>query len=772
LSSRTLKQYRASEKPMIDKQRVLERLDMREYFAQYFPQARSGRTEISVCSPFRNDEHPSLAINAVTGLWCDHGNGDSGDVFDFEQRMSRCDFPTAVEKLAHRAGMNGTPDPNTETGIVRTLQSHGFKVDAARWSATLFEANGLAARSFLNARGLTDDTLQRYGVGYDERMKAVTIPLVLQGEQIASLKRMFFDGQGQPTGQARWRSKNGKKDFRNYGQATLYCFELAKNADSVIVCEGELDCLLLRQHGLDAVTGTSGAGTWKPAWSEHLRGKGVTLAYDSDEPGRKSAVMVAGKLQGIARTIRIANLFPKNEGSDKDRKDVTDFFRLGGTVEGFTAILAGATEYKPDATPPDAEAEPRLSQARIADEILEEHELIYVGGSFYRYGSGIWRKDAIRFVEREIKRHCGLRANRSLIESIKYLAALECQIEESDLNADRMLFNFRNGLLNLRTDSLEPHSPDQLSTIQFPFEFQPDGSCVRWTRFLDEVFQGNDSLSLLLQEIFGYVLIPDTSMQKMFWFVGEGANGKGVAIKVLEELIDKSNRTCVDIRNLHNPFVRAALHNKLLAVQGDFPRKFFGNEDLIKTFVGGDSMDAQEKFKPQFEFIPFCRFIFAMNTLPETKDLSKGFFRRVVIVPFTRTFAEDEQDRRLLETLQKELPGIFLWALEGLKRLVENKRFTESPDALRALENYKQEHNTVGQFVESECVLGPEAKCKGSEFWSAYELFSAESGVEALSRKEFAVQLKRGYPVTVKTHRWGDESGPARTYFGIGLRGQ
>ena len=380
------------------------------------------------------------------------------------------------------------------------------------------------------------------------------------------------------------------------------------------------------------------------------------------------------------------------------------------------------------------------------------------------------QKDRRRFVEREVKKRCGSRATRSLIESIKYLVSLECQEEEPDLNADFLLFNFRNGILNLRADCLEPHSPDQLSTIQFPFDFKPDATCPRWLKFVEQVFMGSESLAMLLQEIFGYVLIPDTAMQKMFWFVGEGANGKGVAIKVLESLVDKSNRTCVDIRNLHNPFVRAAMYNKLLAVEGDFPSRFFGNEDLVKTIVGGDSMDAQEKFRPQFEFTPFCRFIFAMNTLPETKDLSKAFFRRVVIVPFTRTFSEAEQDRHLLETLRGELPGIFLWALEGLKRLVKNTGFTESPDAVRALENYKQEHNTVGQFVESECVLGEETKCKGSDLWAAYEVFCAESGIEPLSRKEFAVQLKRNHAVPVKTHRWGAEGGPHRTYFGIGLR--
>jgi putative DNA primase/helicase len=764
LSNKAVKQTQ-SEKAMIDKQQVLEQLDMREYFAQFFPQARNGRTEITVCSPFREEKHPSFSVNAETGLWCDHGNGDSGDVFDFEMRMSRCDFPTAVETVARKAGIPGTPHANAEKPSMKKAQSHGTKTDAVRWSAALFESSGSAARVFLNGRGLTDETLKQYLIGYDDQLHAVTIPLSYLNREIGSLKRMYFEGHG-------WRMRNGKKDFRNYGPASLYCAELVRDTDSIIVCEGELDCLLLRQYGFDAVTGTSGAGTWKPSWSEHLRGKDVTLLFDSDVVGRGGAVKVADKLKALARTVRIADLFPENDGGDKAKKDVTDFFRLGGTIDQLKAIVHDATEHESKSKGQEEEREARLSQSRIAEELLEEHSLIFVGGNFYTYGDGLWRQDSKRFVEREIKNRCGSRATRSLIESIKYLVSLECQVEEADLNADRMLFNFRNGILNLRTDLLEPHSLEQLSTIQYPFEYQPSAQCTRWEKFVAEVFQGNEPLGLLLQEIFGYVLIPDTSMQKMFWFIGEGANGKGVAIKVLENLIDKSNRTCLDIRNLQNPFVRAAMYNKLVAVQGDFPKRFYGNEDLVKTIVGGDTLDAQQKYGPQFEFTPFCRFIFAMNTLPETKDLSKGFFRRVVIVPFTRTFSENEQDRNLSDTLQKELPGIFIWALTGLKRLVERRRFTESPDAVRALENYKQEHNTVGLFVESECVLGTDAKCKGNDLWAGYEVFCAESGIEALSRKEFAVQLKKTYALTVKAHRWGGTDAPQRTYFGVGLREQ
>jgi putative DNA primase/helicase len=349
------------------------------------------------------------------------------------------------------------------------------------------------------------------------------------------------------------------------------------------------------------------------------------------------------------------------------------------------------------------------------------------------------------------------------------MVSLDCEFRGQALNHNPMCVNLANGMYDLRSDRLLPHGRGYYSTIQLPFGFDENASCPRWLQFVGEVLEHDESLIMLLQETFGYCITPDTSFQKMFWWIGQGANGKGVALRVLESLIDPSNRTSLDIRNLHNPFVRAALHNKLLSVQGDFPRKFFGNEDLVKTIVGGDTIDAQHKFEPQFEFTPFCRFIFAMNTLPDTNDKSHGFFRRVIILPFNRVFQEKEQDPHLFDKLAEELPGIFLWALKGLRRLKENKGFTVSAAATKALEDYKCESNSVGLFVESDCALSTEAMCQAKQIWEHYEVHCAESGIESLRRKEFAMQLRKNFPVTVKNRRWGEE-GTQRTYFGIGLK--
>ena len=102
-------------------------------------------------------------------------------------------------------------------------------------------------------------------------------------------------------------------------------------------------------------------------------------------------------------------------------------------------------------------------------------------------------------------------------------------------------------------------------------------------------------------------------------------------------------------------------------------------DSIFKAVVSGEEIEADHKFKDPFKFRPVSKLIFAMNELPRVEDHSNGFFRRVVVIPFNRTFNEDKRNRNLkYELEQQELDGIFIWALEGLYRLEERGRFVIS----------------------------------------------------------------------------------------------
>jgi 5S rRNA maturation endonuclease (ribonuclease M5) len=109
----------------------------------------------------------------------------------------------------------------------------------------------------------------------------------------------------------------------------------------VIVCEGEFDSIILNQNSFLAVTGTAGAGTWKPEWNAFFKGKNVVLCYDSDVAGRAGALNLLNELQGTASSIKNIDLFGSE--ATKDMKDVTDFFvKAQKTAKDFRLMIDSA----------------------------------------------------------------------------------------------------------------------------------------------------------------------------------------------------------------------------------------------------------------------------------------------------------------------------------------------------------------------------------------------------------------------------------------------
>jgi Toprim-like len=111
----------------------------------------------------------------------------------------------------------------------------------------------------------------------------------------------------------------------------------------LLICEGEWDCLRLHDLGFEqAVTHTAGAGTWLDKWTSLFTGKKVWISYDRDRAGQFGAAKSAAKIFPVACEIRILDLPLPGTG---DAKDVSDFFRLGGTKEDFAKLLRNARPY-------------------------------------------------------------------------------------------------------------------------------------------------------------------------------------------------------------------------------------------------------------------------------------------------------------------------------------------------------------------------------------------------------------------------------------------
>ncbi len=396
--------------------------------------------------------------------------------------------------------------------------------------------------------------------------------------------------------------------------------------------------------------------------------------------------------------------------------------------------------------------------AKYAQSILQSKTLIYKpndGLYEYLHDRGYWKPIHGTYVESIALTRLGDSAVTSRLIDIRKLVERSCLFpDDRDFNDIEGLLNVKNGMFHIQTKILVEHHEAYHSTIQLKVNYNPAAKCPRWEQFLVEVFEGDPELIALIQEFMGYSLVPDTRYEKALLMIGEGANGKSTLIKVWEQLLGPENISSVTLPNLQNQFHRVTLHRKLVNMAAELNSMTVNQSDYFKRIVSGDTIDAAHKLKPVFSFRSYARLVFAMNRMPQVKDTSHGFYRRLILVPFNRKFDGDDADKRLSDKLLAELDGIFLWALEGLDRLYRNDGFTEPQSSRKRLAGYKRANNPLVAFVEDCCKLDLDANSKKDDLYKAFKDYCTEYGYPLASENEFFKELYAAY-TTLKAARLG-----------------
>lgn len=278
--------------------------------------------------------------------------------------------------------------------------------------------------------------------------------------------------------------------------------------------------------------------------------------------------------------------------------------------------------------------------------------------------------------------------------------------------------SFNDGkVLNLNDFSLVQATPDIPSFFKLNVSssiLNDKPPCPRFERFLEEVLVQEDGktadteLVAFVQEIFGYCLTGSIAAHATFFFFGSGRNGKSVLLDVLRSLIGEQYIANMTIQTLTTrQFSASNLIGKKINIASEEESKHI-QSDLFKSLVAGDPVTVEKKYRDPFELRPSVKFLFATNQIPVFDSTDPAIRDRVLIVPFFRYFNEDERDRELKAKLQEEIGGIFAWALEGARRIMDRKYKFVVPASVRAMgEKFEKEQSSVLTFVnENYTVTG------------------------------------------------------------------
>ena len=337
----------------------------------------------------------------------------------------------------------------------------------------------------------------------------------------------------------------------------------------------------------------------------------------------------------------------------------------------------------------------------------------------------------------------------------------DARLKEIVVDHKTTLINLKNGTfeINGASQSIREFNKSDFLTYQLPFKYNPKAKAPIFESFLNEVLPEKE-LQDVLAEYLGYVFIRNgvLKLEKVLLLYGTGANGKSVLFEVICALLGKQNITNYSLQSLtgKDGYHRAMITNKLLNYASEINGKL--EVSFFKQLASGEPVEARLPYGNPQLITDYAKFIFNCNELPKETEQTNAFFRRFIILPFRKTIPPERQNKKLAEQIiDKELSGVFNWVIDGLKRLLENEKFTESEIVKNEVKQYEIESDSVLMFLdESEYESSLKKTIAVNLIYSEYRIYCNENGYIVCSIKTFSQRLvkkgivkKRKNPVTV-----------------------
>lgn len=281
------------------------RYDYYTFYEKIFNYLKPGRYPYyMVLCPFHKDDIQSMSINVVNGRFKCFGCGHKGGAWDF-----------IIEKL-HKQGIVDAPGFVTDPEQIRKMEEADKKMPEppselvlaveerrAEIAHDYLFRQPFAMRYLTRDRGLSYDSIRQWRIGFLQG--AITIPIPDMGGHLATLKV--------------------HKKYQTQGAINqLYPWDAVLNPKYkyIVLVEGELDMMIVRQHGFNAVTQILGANSWEDRFTRYFMNKIIYIAYDNDAAGKKAAAQRAEEFE----ELRVRCGVIKWPQWMQEKEDNTDFF--------------------------------------------------------------------------------------------------------------------------------------------------------------------------------------------------------------------------------------------------------------------------------------------------------------------------------------------------------------------------------------------------------------------------------------------------------------
>jgi len=383
---------------------------------------------------------------------------------------------------------------------------------------------------------------------------------------------------------------------------------------------------------------------------------------------------------------------------------------------------------------------------KFATYLKNNCHIIKINGQLSIYKDGIYVHGTNK-IEAEMIKHIS-NLNRS--KRAEVLSHINLQIDSNTQMGDARYIAFKNGVYDLDTDEFTDFSPEYVVTNKINYNYIPGAYSEITDKTLNKLACGDKQIRQLLEEVIGYTFYRRNELRKAFILIGDKANGKSTYLDMIKTLLGDDNTTALDLKDLGDRFKTAELFGKLACIGDDIGDEFIPNPASFKKLTSGDRLTVEKKGQDPFDFNSYAKLLFSANNIPRIKDKSGAVISRLIIIPFNATFSSDDPDydpyiKYKLRT-SDSMEYLIQLGIRGLKRVLENQKFTTSKKVQKELEEYEENNNPIIMFFKEAPKIENEPT---KNVYKKYSEFCIANSFQAMSNIEFSKQVKKRYGLDI-----------------------
>ena len=381
---------------------------------------------------------------------------------------------------------------------------------------------------------------------------------------------------------------------------------------------------------------------------------------------------------------------------------------------------------------------------KFATYLKNSHHIIKINNQLHMYKDGIY-VDGYENIEAEMIKHI---PNLNRQKRSEVMAYLELLVNKNTATAPANYIAFKNGIYDLETNNFMEFNPNLIITNKIDYDYNPYAHFETADKTLNKLACNDENIRALLEEVIGYCFYRRNELRKSFILIGDKANGKSTFLDMIKTMLGDENTAALDLKELGTKFKTAEMFGKLANIGDDIGDEFIADPSVFKKLVSGDRLNVERKGRDPFDFNNYSKLLFSANSIPRIKDKSGAVIDRLIIVPFDAKFSPNDPDYDPYVKYKLRQPESMEYliqvGLEGLKRVLENRKFTTSERVQKELQEYEENNNPILGFFK-ELDISDIENNSTKDVYAKYNEYCLANSFQPMSNIEFSKKVKKQF---------------------------